>query len=278
MQRRVLQELRGGPLDPAVRRLDEFCAELLDQARFAEARLADDGDELAFAGASAIPAAHQHRDFLVAADKGGERALAGTSACAARPHDAEERDRLGRAFQRVLPTILRDEQAGDMALHPRGDHDRARLGESLDPGGDIGRVAKNLAGPIDHDGAGLDPDASGELRQAGAGVCAVEVGERALDCERGAHRALRIVLLRDRVAEQRHDPVAEFFRDMATHLPDRLGRRVEIAADEIAPVLGVERRGHARRSHEVAEHHRQMPPLRGFGRGGRGGFRRFGRR
>ena len=32
MQRRVLQELRGGPFDPGVRRLGEFCAELLDQA------------------------------------------------------------------------------------------------------------------------------------------------------------------------------------------------------------------------------------------------------
>ena len=32
VQRRVLQELRGGPFDPGVRRLGEFCAELLDEA------------------------------------------------------------------------------------------------------------------------------------------------------------------------------------------------------------------------------------------------------
>ena len=45
----------------------------------------------------------------------------------------------------------------------------------------------------------------------------VEVGERALDRERCAHRALGVVLLRDRIAEQRHQTVAELLGDMAAH-------------------------------------------------------------
>ena len=59
MQRRVLQQLRGRPLDPGVRRLRQPGAELLDQPRFAEARLADDQRELAFAAARALPAARE---------------------------------------------------------------------------------------------------------------------------------------------------------------------------------------------------------------------------
>jgi hypothetical protein len=178
----------------------------------------------------------------------------------------------------MCAAVLDDEQARDLALHARGDQHRSRLGEGLHARGDIGRIAENLARGIHHDRPGRNSNARDEFGADGAEVLAVQLGERQLDSEGGANGAFGIVFLRDRMAEQRHDPVAEFFRDMPAQLRNRLGRRVEIAADEIAPVLGVKRRGHARRSHEVAEHHRQMPPLRGFGRGGRGGFRRFGRR
>src|SRR6202042_2429855 len=51
MQRRVLQQLRGSPLAPGVRRLRQPGAEFLDQPRFAEARLADDQRELPLAAA-----------------------------------------------------------------------------------------------------------------------------------------------------------------------------------------------------------------------------------
>ena len=57
MQRRVLQKLRGAPFDPGVRRLCQPRMELLDEPRLAEAGLADDQHELAFARASALPAA-----------------------------------------------------------------------------------------------------------------------------------------------------------------------------------------------------------------------------
>ena len=62
---------------------------------------------------------------------------------------------------------------------------------------------------------------AGELRLAAAGVLAVDLGERALDGQRGAHRAFGVVLLRERIAEQRHQPVAQFLGDMAAHLRHR---------------------------------------------------------
>ena len=87
--------------------------------------------------------------------------------------------------------------------------------------------------------------------------------------ERRPHRALGIVLLRHRIAEQRHQPVAELLGDMAAHLRHRRRGRVEIGADQIAPLLGIELRGNAGRAHQIAKHHREMAALAGgFDRGG----------
>ena len=107
-----------------------------------------------------------------------------------------------------------------------------------------------------------------ELRLAAAGVLAVELGKRALDRQRRARRALGVVLMRHRIAEQRHQPVAELLGDMAAHLVDRRRSGVEIGADEVAPLLGIELRGNAGRADQIAEHHREIAALAGhFGCG-----------
>src|SRR5271169_4294164 len=90
MQRRVLQQLRGTPFGPSVWRIDQPRVELLDQARLAEAGLADDLDELALARPRALPAPQQHRDLLLAADQWRQRALARAPAAAAGAHDPIE--------------------------------------------------------------------------------------------------------------------------------------------------------------------------------------------
>ena len=70
--------------------------------------------------------------------------------------------------------LLGDEQAGDLALHPRRDQDRARLGQRLHPRGDVRRVAENLARRIDHHRPGFDADAGGKLWLADTRVLAVD--------------------------------------------------------------------------------------------------------
>ena len=170
--------------------------------------------------------------------------------------------------------VLDDEQPGRLPLHARGDEHRPRLGRRLHPRRDIGRLAEHFAGRVDHDGAGLEPDAGGKLGRARSGVPGVELGERALDGERGAHRAFGVVLLRLRVAEQRHQPVAELLQHMAAKPRHRRRGFVEIGADQIAPVLRVEPRRETRRADQIAEHHRDRSAL---GVGARG-WRRRGRR
>jgi len=100
-------------------------------------------------------------------------------------------------------------------------------------------------------------------------VLAVQFGQRALDRKRRPRRSLGIVLLRHRIAEQRHQPVAELLGDMPAHLRHRRRGSIEIGADEIAPFLGVEPRGDAGRIHQIAEHHGEIAPLTGTG-----GFRK----
>ena len=174
--------------------------------------------------------------------------------------------------------VLGDEQPGRLPLHARGDEHRPRFGRRLHPRRDVRRLAEHFAGRVDHDGAALEADAGGKLGRARSGVPGVEVGERALDRERGAHGALGVVLLRLRIAEQGHQPVAELLQHMAAETRHRRRGLVEIGADQIAPVLRVEPRRETRRADEIAEHHRDRAALRrnlktlgrrGLGRGGR---------
>jgi hypothetical protein len=100
-----------------------------------------------------------------------------------------------------------------------------------------------------------------------AGVLAVQLIERTLDRERRPQRPLRVILLRHGIAEQRHQPVAELVGDFAAHFHDGGRGGVDIGTDQITPFLGVEFRRDARRVHQVAEHHRDMPAFpHGFGR------------
>src|SRR5271169_5843434 len=144
----------------------------------------------------------------------------------------------------------------------------------------FGRVAEHFAGRVDYHLPGIKADPRRKLRGAFADVSGVDFDKRALDRERGAHRALGVVLLRVRIAEQRHQPVAELFQHMAAEPGHRRRGLVEIGAHEITPVLGVELCGETRRADEIAEHDGDWTalgdaPRRRCGRGARrlGGFR-----
>ena len=75
MQRRVLQELRAAPFDPGVRCVAQAGVKFLDQARFAESRLADDQHQLPITLTRPLPASQQYGEFFIAADEWREMAL-----------------------------------------------------------------------------------------------------------------------------------------------------------------------------------------------------------
>jgi hypothetical protein len=139
----------------------------------------------------------------------------------------------------VRALVLDDEQPGRLPQHARSDEHRPRLGHRLHPRSDVRRLTEHFAGGVDDDRAAVDADAGGKLGCAGSRVPSVELGERALYGERGAHAAFGVVLLRMRVAKEGHQPVTELLQHMAAEPRHRGGGLVEVGVDEVAPVLGV---------------------------------------
>jgi hypothetical protein len=90
------------------------------------------------------------------------------------------------------------------------------------------------------------------------------------------HRALGIVLVGPRIAEIGQHAVAHVLGDKAAAASDDLGDAAVIGADDRAQILRVEPRRQRGRPDQVAEHHRQLPPL-GLGRRRCGWRRHLGR-
>ena len=197
-----------------MRRLAKRRAKLLHETRLADAWFADDERELARAIARPLPAPAQESEFLLASDERGQRPRA-SAPPAARPHDAVKRDRRRHALELIRAAVFGDEQPGSLALHVRGHEHRSWLGGALNPRGDIGRFPEHFARRLDHHRPRLEADARGELRRAFGGVPCIHLAKGALDRERRPHRAFSVVLLRLRIAEQRHQPVAEPLQCMA---------------------------------------------------------------
>ena len=157
--------------------------------------------------------------------------------------------------------IFGDEEAGNLPMYVGRRQHGTRLGERLQPRGDIWRVAVHFARSVDHDESRGDADPSDEFGLPAPGMQGVQRRQRGLDRQSGAGCAFAIVLPRDRIAKQRHQPIAELAGDMAAVVGDRLYRGVEIGREQIAPVLGVELRGDRGRADEIAKHHCDMPTL-----------------
>ena len=138
------------------------------------------------------------------------------------------------------------------------------LGQRLDARGYTGRIAKDFSGRIHHHRPAVDADAGDQVRAARASVFEVQFGQRALDGQRGANSAFAIVLLRNRVAKQRQEPVAELLGDASAHLRHRLRGGVEVGAEQIAPNLNVESGCKCGRADKIAEHDRDRAAFSGI--------------
>jgi hypothetical protein len=149
----------------------------------------------------------------------------------------------------MAATFFDDEEAGDLALHRRCNQNRAGFRQGLHPCRGVGHVAIDLARRIHHYGAGFEADAGPEFRLSDISILAVQAGQSPLDRQRCARGALGVVLVRERIAEQRHQPVAELFGHMAAHLRHRRRGIVEISVDEVTPLLGIELSRNAGRIH-----------------------------
>jgi hypothetical protein len=123
-------------------------------------------------------------------------------------------DRLSDALKLARTLLLGHKEPCDLALDVHGDEHRTWLGGGLNAGSDVWRVAEHLSGRLHDHRPRLHADPSRQLMGVLGRVPGVEVGKSALDCERGPHRALGVILLRMRIAEEGHQPVAEPLQHM----------------------------------------------------------------
>ena len=184
MKRSVLQELAAAGFDPGMRRLGQPGAEFLGQARFAQAALAGNQDQLALAVARAIPARQDLRQFVVASDQGRRlvpRHAVQAPAPARGPHHAVEHQRFGDALEALRALVLDDEQTGGGPLHRRRNQHPAGLRHRLHARRHIGHFAEDVGAVGQDDQTRMQADARRQRRLAFAGQLAVERRQPVLD-------------------------------------------------------------------------------------------------
>ncbi len=105
--------------------------------------------------------------------------------------------------------------------------------------------------------AGGDSDTGGKRMVAAY----IESPNGLNDRQPGAHRALRLVLVRPRPAEIGQHPIAHQLSDVALEALDPRRDRIVVGGNDFAHVLRIEAGRKRCRTGEVDEHHRQMTPL-----------------
>jgi hypothetical protein len=146
--------------------------------------------------------------------------------------------------------------------------DPSRAGSLLHPLGKaycvsdrgVGHVAA-IADRPDHDFTRVEPDPDREVEIVGAPEFVTEGGELLLELEGCEASATRMILTRDRSAEDRHDPVARELVDGALEFMDAISEDLEEAVHDRAPVLGIDPLRELHRIGQISEQDRDLLSL-----------------
>ncbi len=246
-------------------------SELPVEPGLADAGLAHDGHHLPVPGPRALERLAELLQLALAADEAGE--AAGGRGLEARAHrggpgqlvDLERRREPldGQRAQRLdLHVPLGERQ------RLRREQDRPRHGHLLHAGGHVGGLADGgvvhvqIAADGAHDdlaGVQADADLDGDALRA-ADLLGVAL-DRLLHPQRGIAGADRVVLVGERRAEERHDPVAHDLVDGALVAVDGLHHALEHGVEELARLLGIAVGEQLHRALEVGEEHGDLLAL-----------------
>jgi len=247
----------------------EAAGELVEQARLAETRRAEDHRQAGGRGRHGrvvdCPDAPQ---LVVAADERRRR----RSHRAVERHHPVSRHGLGSTLEREDAEGRQRHQRPHQALGRLADQHVAVARLLLQAGGDVERIA-DAGGVVVADDhlAGVDRDAQAD-RADGIALRARELAKGALDAHRGAHGADGVVLGHTRHAEGAHDAVAEKLHDGAAVGLDRNAHGAVIALHHAADGLGIEPLVQCRRADQIREDDRDYLARFGFLSGGGGTY------
>ena len=224
----------------------EAADELVREPALSDTRVAVDREEMGAVvpNGSAVGVLEQLELFLPA----DERRLPDAWACAAArdTNDAPGPDGLGPATDLDGPFVLDLEPAEREPVRAGADHDAVDRCVLLKPRGDVDGLPGRECGLrriVDDHLARLDPDPDVEP----------ELPDGLEHPERRAYRALRVVLVRLRDAERRHDRVAGELLDEPAVGHDAMGDLVEVLLDAPARDLRIGSGDHRCRADEIDE-------------------------
>ena len=151
-------------------------------------------------------------------------------------------------------------------------------GELFDACRDVGRFANDAvmldhrprADVADDDQTGMNADMALQWRHHGQLQALGQRPDLLDDAQPCADGADSVVLLGMRIAEIDQDAVADIAGDIAAEVGRDVAGRAAIGEDDGGQVFGVELLRKRRGAHQVAEHHRNLPPLGAAASVGRG--------
>jgi hypothetical protein len=249
-----------------VRLIGNLLAEPRGKARFADPRLARNQHHLPLTAPSEPPPLFKQRHLRLAADKTRQPA---------RPHHFEPAlrrglalhrpglDRLANPLDRQPAESTQPEQLAEQPAGRGRNHDRPRRCQRLQPRCEVGGLAdhrlllrRQIAG---HHQPGRNANARFDLFPARC----PQPTDHPEDVQPGAHRPLGVILMRLRIAEIDHHPIAHELGEMTLVAGDDADAGIPVGAVQPAQILWIEPRRKRRRAHQVAKHHRH---LAAFGR------------
>ena len=245
--------------------------ELLAEPALAETDLSHDPDDLALPRHRPAKRGLEVLHLLRATDEAGE--AAGPREVETRPHGTGplERvgtDRLPAPAELELTQILELEETHHHVGGPLRDVDLACLRDLLDPRGQSHGVTlcgvvhpEVVADLSDHDVSGVHTHSNGEVQAALATELTRVLAKPLGQVERCVAGTTRVVLVRDRRTEQRHDPIARELVDRPLEPVDTLGEDQEEPIQDVVPLLRVDRLGELHRALHVGEQNRDLLTL-----------------
>jgi len=204
----------------------------------------------------------------LAIDHRRARALRSPTRVARDGDQAEGLERRALALDRQRGDRLGVHRVAHKAKGVAAEHDVARTGGLLEARGDVHGVARGegAAGRgRARDGlAGVDPDAHREVEIALPAQLTAQSRDLLAHLRGRSHRAQRVVLVRDRDAEDRHDGVADVVLDRPAVALDHDAHAPEPPLHRPAQRLGIHAFAQRRRPDDIGEHHRDdLAPLNG---------------
>ena len=231
-------EGQATPLEISDRPAGQRVPELEEQPRLADPGFADDAHHLSASGLHLDLQGAQRADLPGTSDELAQGTLAARlqrrAALAASDDQVDGHwHRPAADLHRALGLELR--VATDELRRGVADHDGAGFGHLLQAGRQVGRVADGgvvhpevvADGPHD-DEAGMKPEAKAHRHWSARLHLERLVVQNAPQVERGQYRAARVILVRQRRPEQRHEPIAQELVDrplVAVDLGNRPLRR-----------------------------------------------------